>query len=237
MTDEGKGDTEKWIADKGAKYAYGYDKAGKLKSYFGVRGIPHVVIVDASGTVVYNGGAGGYSDAILAKATAGALPKPLWEWSAASKNTKAALMKRQYKLALDEAAKLGEADDGPVIRAAIEGMVKSKVEIARLAYEQGDFLGAERHALALVKELAGLPEHAEAEKIAADVKANPAADDVMKLQRQIAKIREKAPTKRKDIEGAIEDLKKIQKAPGAGYAATEAEQLMEQLRAALSKNR
>ncbi len=237
MTGEGKGETDKWVADKGAKYAYGYDKAGKLSNYFGVKGIPHVVIVDASGTVVYNGGAGAYSDAILAKATAGALPKPLWEWSAASKNTKAALMKRQYKQALDEAAKLGEADDGAVIRAAIEGMVKSKVELARLAYEQGDFLGAERSAAALTKELAGLPQVAEVEKIAADVKANPAAEDVIKLQKQIAKIREKAPTKRKDIEGALDDLKKIRAAPNAGYAATEAEQLIEQLRAALTKNR
>lgn len=237
MTDEGAGETEKWIAAKGAKYAYGYDKTAALKRYFGVKGIPHVVIVDASGTVVYNGGAGAYSDEILAKATAGALPKPLWEWSAAAKGAKTALLKKQYKLALDEAAKLAEADDGPVIKSAIEGMVKSKVEIARLAYERGDFLGAESAAANLTKELAGLPQQAEVEKIAADVKANAASADVIKLQRQIAKIREKAPTKRKEIEGAIEDLKKIQKAAGSSYASTEAGQLIEQLRSALTKDR
>lgn len=237
MTDEGKSDTDKWIAAKGAKYAYGYDKGGALSRYFGVKGIPHVVIVDASGTVVYNGGAGAYSDEILAKATAGALPKPLWEWSAAAKGVKTALVKKQFKVALDEAAKLAESDDGPMIKSAIEGMVKSKVDIARLAYERGDFLGAESAAASLAKEFEGLPQKAEAEKIAADVKANAASAEVLKHQRQIAKIREKAPTKRKDLEGAIEDLKKIKAAAGSSYASTEAGQLIDQFRAALTKDR
>jgi hypothetical protein len=69
------------------------------------------------------------------------------------------------------------------------------------------------------------------------VKANAEAAEVIKLQKQVAKIREKAPTKRKDIEGALEDLARIQKSPKAGYAATEAAQLIEQLRAALKKDR
>lgn len=237
VTDEAKGDTEKWIAAKGAKYAYGYDKGGALARFFGVTGIPHVVIVDATGTIVYAGGAGGYSDELLAKATAGALPKPLWEWSPAAKGVKSALLKRQYKLAIDEAAKLGASDDGPTIKAAVESMVKSKVELARSAYAKGDFLGAESLAQALSKELDGLPEKAEAQKVAEDVKANADAAEVIKLQKQVAKIREKAPTKRKDIESALEDLARIQKSPKAGYAATEAEQLVEQLRAALKKDR
>lgn len=237
MTDEGKGDTEKWIAAKGAKYAYGYDKGGKLSRYFGVNGIPHVVLIDANGVVLYSGGAGGYSEELLRKATAGALTKPLWEWTAAAKNVKSALLKQQFKVAIDEAAKLGEPDGGPGIKASIEGMVKAKVEQMKEAYKKGDFLGAETAAKDLQKDLAGLPEQAEAVKTAADIAANTAAEPVLKNQRQIAKIREKAPTKRKEIEAAIEDLTKIRKSASGTFAAEEADALTLQLRAALNRNK
>lgn len=237
MTDEGKGDTEKWIAAKGAKYAYGYDKGGKLSRYFGVSGIPHVVLLDANGIVLYSGGAGGYTDELLRKATAGALPKPLWEWSAAAKNAKAALQKQQFKVAIDEAAKLGEPDGGPAIKTALEGMVKAKVEGMKAAYQKGDMLGAETASKSLQKELAGLPEQADAAKMAADITANTAAEPVLKNQRLIAKIREKAPTKRKEVEAALEDLAKIRKSASGTYAAEEADALTLQLRAALNRNK
>lgn len=237
MTGEGKADTEKWIAEKGAKYAYGYDKGGKLARYFGVSGIPHMVIVDANGVVVYNGNAGGATDEILRKATAGALPKPLWDWPAAAKSVKAALLKQQYKVAIDEAAKLGEPDGGPEIKAAVEGMVKAKLDVMKAAYAKGDFLGAETAAKDLQKDLAGLPAQAEAVKMAADIEANAEAEPVLKNQRLVARIREKAPTKRKDVESAIEDLKKIEKNAKGTFAAEEASALALQMRAALNKNK
>jgi len=236
VTDEGKGDTEKWIEAKGAKYAYGYDKGGKLARYFGVTGIPHVVLIDASGVVLYSGGAGGANEELLRKATAGALPKPLWDWPAAAKGVKAALLKQQYKSALDEAQKLGEPDGAPLL-AAVQGMVTAKVAVMKGAYEKGDFLGAENAAKSLQKDLAGLPEHAEAVKTAADIAANTEAAGVLKNQRAIAKIRDKAPTKRKEIEAAIEDLAKIQKSAKGTFASGEAEALSLQLRAALNRNK
>ncbi len=237
MTDEGKGETEKWIAAKGAKYAYGYDKGGKLSRYFGVSGIPHVVLIDATGVVLYNGGAGGASEELLRKATAGALPKPLWEWTAAAKSVKSALLKQQFKAAIDEAAKLGEPDGGPAIKSAVEGMVKAKVELMNATYKKGDFLGAEVAAKSLQKDLAGLPEQAEAVKTAADIEANTAAEPVLKNQRLIAKIREKAPTKRKEVEAAIEDLTKIRKNASGTFAAEEADALALQLRAMLNRDK
>jgi len=237
VTGEGKGDTEKWVEAKKVSYAYGYDKGGKLARYFGVSGIPHVVLVDANGVVLYSGGAGGYTEDLLRKATAGALPKPLWEWSPAAKNVKAALLKQQYKAAIDEAAKLGESDDGPALKSSIEGMVKAKLELLKGAVLKGDFYSAQTAADQLLKNFEGLPELAEVEKIAAEIEANEAAAPVIKQQKLIAKIREKAPSKRKDIEGAIEDLKKIQKAATGTYAATEAEAYIAQLRAELNKNK
>lgn len=237
VTDEGKGDTEKWIDAKGAKYAYGYDKGGALSRYFGVKGIPHVVLIDANGIVVYSGGAGGYTQEQLSKATAGALPKPLWEWSPATKGVKTALLKKQFKTALVEAEKLGEADDGAAIKTAIEGMVSAKIELLKSAYTKGDFLGAQEMSEDLHKQLDGLPEQAEADKVGADIKANAEAADVIKLQKQIAKIRDRAPTKRKDVEKAIEDLKKIEKSAAGTFAAKEAEELAFRLRGELNKNK
>ena len=43
MTDEGEAETVKWVEEKGAKYAYGYDRGGKLASYFKGSGIPAAV--------------------------------------------------------------------------------------------------------------------------------------------------------------------------------------------------
>jgi hypothetical protein len=235
VTDEAKGDTEKWVSSKGAKYAYGYDKGSKLARYFNVSGIPAAVLVDASGTVVWQGHPGSLDESLLAKATSGALPKPLWEWTAAAKAVKNALLKKQYKLALEESAKLTEADGGPAIKSAIEGIVKSKVEGMKTAFEKGDFLGAETASNALQKELDGLPEQAEAAKMAADIKADAKAAPVLKAQRQIAKIREADLSKRKDIDAAIEDLQKLQKNVPGTFAAEEAAALILQLRASKKK--
>jgi hypothetical protein len=77
VTDEGEAETVKWVEEKGAKYAYGYDRGGKLASYFKVSGIPAAVLVDAKGIVVWQGHPSGVTDALIEKAVAGALAKEL----------------------------------------------------------------------------------------------------------------------------------------------------------------
>lgn len=231
MTDEGESETVKWVESKGAKYAYGYDRGGKLARYFNVTGIPAAVLVDAKGTVIWQGHPGSLNESQIQKAVEGALPKPLWEWTAAAKNVKAALLKRQYKLALDEAAKLGEADSGPTIVSAIQGIVKSRVEAMQAAYSKGDYLGAENSAHALLKEFDGLPEKEAATKVAADVEANKDAQPIIKAQKQIAKLRAAELRKTKEIDAALEDLAKIEKGLPGSYAASEAAELIQQLKA------
>mgnify|MGYP001617325885 FL=1 len=229
MTDEGVSDTEKWVASKGAKYAYAYDKGGALSRYFGVSGIPHAVLIDASGTVVWDGHPGSVDTALIETATKGALTKPLWEWTGAAKPVKAALLKRAYKEALDAAAKLGEADNGPQIKAAIEGIVKSRIDGMQSDYTAGNYLGAQTAASELSTQLKGLPEMDAALKLAADIAANKDAQPILKAQRQVAKIRAGDLAKRKEIEAAIEDLKKIMRAAPGSYAAKEAEALVTDL--------
>jgi thioredoxin-like negative regulator of GroEL len=213
------------------RYAYAYDKGGKLARYFGVRGIPHAVLIDASGTVAWTGFPGSLEERHIQQATAGALPKPLWEWSGGSKAVKGALLKRDYRSALALASKLGPDDAGPEILAAVQGMVKSRVEGMKAAQAKGDYFAAQAAAAALAKELAGLPEAEEATQVAAAIKGDAKALEVIKGQQKLAKIRGRELGKRKERIGAIEDLRKLRGEYPGTYVEVEADALIAQINA------
>jgi hypothetical protein len=233
VTDEGASETEKWVAEKGAKYAYAYDKGGKLARHFGVRGIPDAVLVDAFGAVVWRGHPASLEERTIASALQGALPKPLWEWSGSAKGVKSALMKRSFKSALDQAARLSVADGGPEIQGVIQGMVKTSVDRMKASFDKGDFLGAQTAAQSLQKELAGLPELADASKVLADIAANKNAQTVMKGQQKLAKLRSGENTKHKEITAAIESARKLKQEYPGTYVVTEADEYIAQLDQAL----
>ena len=80
VTSEGAGSTEPWIDEKGARYAYAYDKGGQLSRWFGVSGIPHAALVDPMGEVVWTGHPGKLDSKLVEQSLAGALAKPVWAW-------------------------------------------------------------------------------------------------------------------------------------------------------------
>lgn len=229
VTDEGVSDTEKWVRNKGAQYAYAYDKGGKLSRHFGVRGIPHAVLVDATGTVVWKGHPGELQERAIEDALSGALSKPLFDWSAGASGARSAFVKGNYKAALDAALKLGESDGGPEIVKSIQGVVTASVEGMKAAYEKGNFLAARLRATELSKGLAGLPEHAAATGMLADIAANKEATSVIKGQEKIAKFRAEKLSKRKEIQAAMESLQKIAKEYSGTYAEKEANELIREL--------
>lgn len=231
MTGEGKRDTEPWIESKGAKYAYAYDKGGALARFFGVGGIPDAILVDPQGKVVWRGHPMGLKDGDIEKALKGALPKPVWEWPASAKVVQVALQKRQYSVAMTEAGKLSEADGGPTIVAALKSMIDSRVKTMNEALAEGNLLAAQDSAATLVKELDGLPEKADAEKTLAAVKADKNSERVLKAQKQIRDIRGAGLDKRKEIDKAIDGLKKVAKDYSGTYAEKEAKALIETLEA------
>src|SRR5205814_10156167 len=153
VTEEGKKDTEPWISSKGAKYAYGYDKGGKLKSQLGVGGIPHAFLVDPTGKIIWEGHPGELPEDVIEKALTGALTKPVWDWPAAAKGVRAALAKHKYGDAISEASKLTEADMGPTIKSAIQTLVSSRVKAMQSALGAGDFLSAQESAESLSREI------------------------------------------------------------------------------------
>src|SRR5262245_46170707 len=172
-------------------YGYAYDKGGKLKSWAGVAGIPHALLLDAGGKVVWEGHPGELPEDVVKRATTGALTKPMWEWPAAAKDVRAALLKHAYSDALAKLAKLGDGGDMAPIKAAVQGMVTSRVGAMKASLAEGDLYAASEDANELVKSLEGLPEKADAEKVLADIKADKDSDKVIKAQKKLAETLEK----------------------------------------------
>jgi thioredoxin-like negative regulator of GroEL len=231
VTSESASETEPWIQDKGVQYAYAYDKGGKVARYFGVGGIPHAVLIDAGGKVVWDGHPGALDDETIESSLRGALAKPLYEWPAAAKPIVQSLAKGDFAGAVAKSAKLGDAEIAQQVQAILEGRVKS----AEAALAEGNFFGARESAERLVTGLAGLPEQARAKQVVADVDAHPDAKRVLDGQKAIRKLQAKELSKRKDLEKAMEDLKKISTDLRGTYAGKEAEAFMEQVRLRLQK--
>jgi hypothetical protein len=229
VTDESKKDTEPWIEAKGVKYAYAYDKGGKLKSQLGVGGIPHAFLVDSTGKVVWEGHPSELTPAEIEKALDGALTKPMWEWPASAKDVRAALQKRKYADALAAAGKLSDADSGPAIKAAIQQIVASRVATMKTALAAGNFLSASDAAGELQDQLAGLPELADAKSVADTVKANKDAAAIIKAQRVVRDAKSQKLGKAKEMDKAIADMKKIAKDLPGTFVETEAKAFAEEL--------
>lgn len=229
VTNEGKKDTESWIKSKGVKYAYAYDKGGKLQSKLGVNGIPHAFLIDANGKIAWEGHPGTLTEKIIESALVGALPKPLFEFPAKAAGVKSALVKHNYAAAVAEAAKLSDADGGPELKKVIEGLVAARVAGMKSALKEGDFLSADATASALKKDLDGLPEATEAEKVLTEIKGNKDAARIIQGQKKVRALQDKKMTRRQDIEQAMADLDKIAKDFAGTYAATQATELRTEL--------
>lgn len=223
MTGEGKKETEPWIEAKHVSYAYAYDKGGKLAGKLGVSGIPHAFLVDPQGKIVWEGHPGSLSEAVVEKALAGALPKPLFEFPAAAAGVKSALVKRNYAAALAEAQKLGA--EGAELERDVQGLVRARVQAMKSALESGDLLGAQEAASALKKELEGLPEAGEPGPVLARIEADKNADKLIAAQKKVRAIREQRLGKKGELEKAVADLRRIAKDLPGSFAAGEAEEL------------
>lgn len=186
MTDEGKGDTEKWIESKGAKYPYAYDKGGKIRGFFGITGIPHSVLIDATGTVVWRGHPGNLTKDVVEKSLAGALTEPLWAWPDSARKVRQAVQKRQFAKALDEARALGA--DGAKIAAALEALVQGRLSALKAAADAGDWFSVEERGKSLEKEFSGLPAVEEIKALLARLKDDRQAQAVLAAQKEIRRL-------------------------------------------------
>ena len=227
MTSEGVSDTEKWIAEKGVKYAYGYDKSGKWSAYCGVSGIPHAVLFNPSGKIVWDGHPGSLTGADIDKALAGALTKLPWEWEPALQPAAQLLAKRQFAQAIALAQKAGASGEGLV--AAVQGVVKSRVEAINAMKTAGNFLGASEDGANLVKDLKGLPEETELATMLKDLAADKDAQKVIAAQKQVRDIVSEK-IKKKELVGVLKRLEKIKTDNEGNAAAKDAQEAIDKLR-------
>lgn len=235
MTDEPASLTEPWIAKHSAQYAYAYDKGGRLKRFFGVNGIPHAVLVDATGTVVWEGHPGMLQESDVEKHLSGALAKPVFEWPNASKGIAKSLVKGDLAGALAGARALSAADGGAEIVAQVSALIDARVALVEGWHTAGNFLDVLEQGGKLAKGLGDLEQASKVAARVAQVAANADAKPVIEAQKRIRKLRAKDPSKRKEIEGQIEDLEKLRDELRGTYAAEEAGRYIDQLRDKLSR--
>lgn len=230
MTGEGVKDTEKWVSDLGMKYAFAYERSGKLMGELGCSGYPSAALVDPTGTVVWVGHPASLSEKQIQAALEGALPKAVYEWPASAAAAAQALRKKKYADAIAAAAKVPEADGGPAIHAALLKVVDGRVKTIEVARQKGDFLTAAESAKALSKELAGLAQAAVADQHADEIAKDALAQKIIKAQKRVRELRAEKLGKKNEREKAIEDLEKIIKNFPDTFVASEAQALLGSLR-------
>jgi len=191
VTSEGKQPTEEWVQEHEVSYPYAYDEKGKLSRYFGVKGIPHAVLLDPSGTVVWSGHPAGLDAATIESALAGAVTTPLWTWPEEATVAKQYLLKRDYAEALASAQQL----EGPYAE-IVQGLITARVTEIRAAIEEGDYLRAAGAAERASRDLDGLPEGDEARTRLRELQDDPQAKRVMKGQRELARLQAEVATVR-----------------------------------------
>lgn len=234
MTDESSSQTEPWIEKHEAAYPFAYYSGSDLKNFAGVRGIPHAILVDPTGQVVWAGHPGGLRASTVEAHLEGSLPMPLFEFPKAAKKVRKALEKDSLQTALEEARAIEAegVEQSARIRAAVEGMIAGRVAQVKRAHERGDFLTVVERGAPLVEALDELPEAAEVRTLVDAVEDDDDAQAVVAVQRKLRDIREDAAELRKKreadkligrLEGLIEDV------PGT-YAATQAKELLDAIR-------
>lgn len=183
----------------------------------GVSGIPHAVLVDANGKVVFSGHPGSLKDADVERAVQGALAIPLYELPAPFAKMRAAFSKGDLAGALRE-AKAASHESAPTVAEAIQGLVSGSLAGAKDLAAAGDYLGARAEYERLAKSLRGLPEANDVAKALAELQADPAAQKAIPLQKELEKILAlpvKTKSNREERKGALEAF--VKKCPD-GFA-------------------
>lgn len=212
MTSESESQTEPWVEDKGATYAYAYDKGGKFSKAMGVSGIPHAFLVSPDGTIVWEGHPASLDAATIEKNLEGVISKPLYEWTGGAKKAKQAFLKNDFAGALAAAAKLAEKDPfGTEIEGVLRSILAGRMQKIEEALKAGDVLKAYDGAKALSKGLKGMPE---ADTIKATLKRIAKEKDLketLKVQEKLRDITAEEVRKKKEADAVMDKLEKLLK--------------------------
>lgn len=241
VTSEGKGDTEKWVAAKGAKYPYAYDAGGKLSRACGVSAIPHSVLIDATGRVIYDGSPGGITPDIVQKAVAGALKTPLYELPKEFTKVRGHIAKGDLGAAMKEAQTLKAQANAPAEAAtvvdAIQGMINGQIAGGDADAQAGDYLNAQRAYERVMKSAKGLPEADTAKSKLSEMMKDDTAKKVIKAQKDLEKLLAEPMRSKKDATERKAALESFLKKNAENAAGRKAKEELDKIEKALSGGR
>lgn len=237
MTDEGQKPTEKWVADKGARYPYAYEKGSDLKRAVGLRGYPHAALIDPSGTIVWTGHPADLDRTTIETALAGALTKPLFDWPESLGSASTSFARGTYGKALIAARKVAEKGDEGVaaVVASLEKFTEFQVDRAAAWIEAGNYLPLDERGKQMLSSLKGLPELEERLEVLLGELKSKEAKRVLKGQRAVLKIKGDVATinniKRKDVDKLLDKAEKLRGDYAGTYAERDASKLIAELTA------
>lgn len=238
---EPKDKTAQWIEDKGAEYAYAY--SGEASAALGVSGIPHGVLVDPFGRIVWRGHPSRLGAEEIEKAVNGALPLPVWDWPESTSDLKEQIRVGNWSGAHTAALALDDKEFGKSISGFIAKSADMKVEGVVASFEAGNILGAMEAIESLGDSLEGLDAGKTLAKLAKDIRGDKKALETLELQKKVASYGELVPQSRasfeemmKDKDGTIEkietavaELETIAKEHAGEYVSRQAEAQLEEL--------
>lgn len=228
VTAEGKSSTARFVEEAGASFAYAFDRSGALARAAEVDTFPTALLIDPTGTVVWRGDVGDLTDELIAKHLEGAFETPLWEWPKAARDAVKHLKKRAYGRAL---AELGDAPELGDLRADVRSILRKRTQSLATAQELGDVLGVERLAEAMESEVAGLPAEEEIVRTALEsLRASAEARRVLKLQRELERLRTTRISGDRDLERLIDAVERLRADAAGTYAGGQAEAFLRELR-------
>ena len=200
VTYENKKKTEPWIQRHGVEHPYAYDPGKKLQSWFGINGIPHAVLVDSFGTIVWRGHPAYLTDEMVESALLGAFQTPVHEWPADAAPVVASLKLGDLPAALDSARSSSAKIGSTPVATLLEGRIKDVVGAVENAFDSGDLLTASRRGASAAAVLGNLPEGRRVQELMKRLESEPklqkalaeqrdAERELAKLLRQAGKVR------------------------------------------------
>lgn len=236
MTSEPEGLTEKWIEQHDVKYAYAYDKGGKLSRELGVSGIPHAFLMNPTGEIVWRGHPGNLQAGMIEPHLAGALSLPIGNWPDELSRAKKALLKNQYAKAIDAVDKLLEEDQSVAkYRDVILSMLDTKIAAMNDSLEMGDFLGARDAGKLLKKELKGLPGADRADEVLKLISKDRDAKAIISAQKTLVRLKGARIKKKTEALGIVRQAERLVKKHPGTFVETQALNLIAEVEA-LARN-
>jgi thiol-disulfide isomerase/thioredoxin len=218
---------EPWVEKNGMKYAYGYDRGGKLQAHFGVNSIPHAILVDAFGTIVWRGHPMQMPEEAIERALIGASSKPVWDWPEEARGLARPLWAGDWKAA---AAVTSET---PAALAILEERAGAAVTLFDRLVEQEEYAAALTFGRRTREGLSDLPAGAALAGKLTALEANPAAQADLRY----AELEQEALTARKVsvLEELRPKLEALAKEHAGTAAARKASKLLKRIESALAK--